>query len=116
MAMTPGCTAEGKALRDEYPAFQKLGVEVVGISFDAPEANAEFVAAHGFPYRLLSDDGSLAEKVGASEGPDDRTARRISYLIGPDGKVLRAYETVTPAEHATQVLTDVRGAKPQPSP
>jgi peroxiredoxin Q/BCP len=105
-AMTPGCTAEGNALRDSYPAFRAAGVEVLGVSFDEPQDNAAFVAAQGFPFRLLSDDGALAVQVGAAESRDQSTTRRISYLVGPDGKVVQAYGSVDPAAHAQQVLAD----------
>jgi peroxiredoxin Q/BCP len=113
MAMTPGCTAEGNALRDRHAQFQAAGVEVLGISFDPPERNAQFVAEQSFPFRLLSDDGTLAVAVGAADSSGQKTPRRVSYLVGPDGKVLRAYDEVKPATHAEQVLADVRqtGAK-----
>jgi|GEM_PF-148535 len=110
-AMTPGCTAEGNALRDESPALAKAGVEVLGVSFDEPRENAEFVAAQGFPFRLLSDDGSLAVQVGAAESRDQSAARRISYLVGPDGKVVQAYPSVSPATHAREVLEDATAAR-----
>lgn len=107
-AMTPGCTAEGQALRDQYAAFQAKGIEVLGVSFDAPAANAAFVAAEAFPFRLLSDDTrALAVAVGAADSAAQPVARRISYVVGPDGKVLRAYESVAPAAHAGQVLGDL---------
>jgi len=105
-AMTPGCTAEGNALRDSFPALSAQGVEVLGVSFDEPADNAKFVEAQQFPFRLLSDDGALAVQVGAAESRDQATTRRISYLVGPDGKVLRAYGTVNPASHAQEVLGD----------
>ena len=108
-AMTPGCTAEGKGLRDQYAAFQAKGIEVLGVSFDEPPANAEFVAAEAFPFRLLSDRSrTLAVAVGAADGTDQAVARRISYVVGPTGKVVRVYDAVTPATHATQVLTDLK--------
>lgn len=110
-AMTPGCTAEGNALRDESPALAKAGVEVLGVSFDEPRENAEFVAAQGFPFRLLSDDGSLAVQVGAAESRDQSATRRISYLVGPDGKVVKAYASVSPATHARDVLADATAAR-----
>ncbi|HEY8515065.1 MAG TPA: peroxiredoxin [Candidatus Binatia bacterium] len=106
-AMTPGCTAEGNALRDSFPELQARGVEVLGVSFDAPAENAKFAAAQSFPFRLLTDDGTLAVQVGAADSSDQATARRISYLVGPDGKVLRAYGSVNPATHAEDVLRDV---------
>ena len=113
-AMTPGCTAEGKGLRDSYPALQAAGVEIVGVSFDAPKDNAAFVHEYQFPFRLLSDSNrTLAATVGAAESRDQAVARRISYLIGPDGKVRRAYDAVNPATHAQQVLADLApAAKP----
>ena len=106
-AMTPGCTKEGQALRDHHAKFAAKGVEILGISFDEPEKNAQFVAAENFPYRLVSDDGSLAVKVGAASSPGQGYTRRISYLVGPDGRVQKAYSSVNPSAHAQQVLGDL---------
>lgn len=108
-AMTPGCTAEGQALRDAHEQFSAEDVVIFGISFDEPEKNARFVEAHGFPFRLLTADADLAMKVGAASSPEQSYARRISYLVGGDGRVLRAYADVSPASHAEQVLADVNG-------
>jgi thioredoxin-dependent peroxiredoxin len=107
-ALTSGCTAEGCALRDSFAEFTRQDVEVVGASFDSPEKNAEFVKEHGFPFRLLSDvDKALAVSVGAADSTKRLFPRRISYLVGPDGKVLKAYAQVDPSSHARQVLDDV---------
>jgi thioredoxin-dependent peroxiredoxin len=115
-AMTPGCTAEGNALRDSFPALRDAKVEVIGVSFDEPADNAKFVEAQQFPFRLMSDDGSLAVQVGAAESRDQATTRRISYLVGPDGKVIKAYGSVNPAAHAQEVLADVSAATPAAKP
>ena len=113
-AMTPGCTAEGQGLRDNFAAFRSAGIEILGVSFDDPKNNAAFVEQQHFPFRLLSDrDRTLAAAVGAADGRDQPVARRISYLVGPDGKVRHAYDAVSPATHAQQVLADVApAAKP----
>jgi peroxiredoxin Q/BCP len=108
-AMTSGCTAEGQALRDAHPQFVSRGVEILGVSFDDPKDNAAFAQAENFPYRLLSDDGALAVQVGAATSRKQGYARRISYLVGPDGKVLQAYGSVSPSRHASQVLADIPG-------
>jgi peroxiredoxin Q/BCP len=106
-AQTPGCTAEGRGLRDRIDDFRKRGVEIVGVSFDVPDANAAFVEAEKLPFRLLSDrERTLALAVGAADTPDAPVARRISYLVGPDGRVRQVYGSVTPASHATDVLAD----------
>jgi thioredoxin-dependent peroxiredoxin len=107
-AMTPGCTAEGDGLRDKFGELQKAGVEVLGVSFDQRQDNARFVQEQRFPFRLLSDtDRTLAAAVGAADSPQQPVARRISYLVGPDGKVLRVYRTVNPGTHAEDVLRDL---------
>ena len=116
-AMTSGCTAEGDGLRDHFAAFQAKGVEILGVSFDTPEDNARFVREQSFPFRLLSDaDHTLASEVGAVYIQLQPYASRVSYLVGPDGKVLKAYGSVTPASHAEQVLGDLPSAGAAASP
>lgn len=106
-AQTPGCTVEGQKLRDSSADFGKKKVEILGVSFDTPEDNAGFVNAESFPYRLLSDaDRKLAVAVGAADAPDAGYAKRISYLVGGDGRVIKAYAKVNPATHAEEVLRD----------
>jgi peroxiredoxin Q/BCP len=110
-AQTPGCTTEGLSLKDSYAEFQKRGVEILGVSFDAPKENAAFVRVQGFPFRLLSDtDRSIAVAVGAAASRDQPVASRVSDLVGPDGKVLKAHAKVDPAVHAREVLADLPGA------
>ncbi len=107
-AMTPGCTVEGKAFRDSHPAFETAGVKIFGVSFDTPAENAQFAEAEGFPYPLLSDEKrELAMAVGAASSPTAGYARRISFLVGPDGKVIKAYSSVSPSGHAAEVLGDI---------
>ena len=81
---------------------------MLGVSYDTPEKNRKFAEKNALPFRLLSDgDHALAKKVGAS-----RTlipfAKRISYLVGPDGVVIEAYPEVDPSTHAREVLEDYR--------
>ena len=115
-ASTPGCTAEGRGFRDAYAELQGEGLAIVGVSFDAPQANAEFARAEEFPFPLLSDTGkSLAIAVGAADSPSQWMARRVSYLVGPDGVVWVAYDTVDPRGHAAQVLADVRARRATPA-
>jgi peroxiredoxin Q/BCP len=107
-AMTSGCTAEGCALRDNFEGFRKANAEVLGVSFDEPKDNAAFVEKERFPFRLLSDtQRSLAVAVGAADSPSRMWARRISYLVGGDGTVLKAYGDVRPGKHAEEVLADL---------
>ena len=118
-AMTPGCTKEGQGLRDRNPALTSLSLVIYGVSFDDPSTNAEFVAKEQFPFALLSDrDQTLAGQTGAKMFALP-LAKRVSYLVGPDGKVLKAYDSVDPATHAADIERDVRALQasaPKPAP
>jgi peroxiredoxin Q/BCP len=108
-AMTSGCTKEGDGLRDRIDELTALQLTVLGVSFDDPATNAEFVKRERFPFRLLSDrDHTFATKVGAASFSIQPMASRISYLVGPDGKVLKAYDSVDPTAHAEEVARDLR--------
>lgn len=76
------------------------------MSYDAPEINASFAAKNNLPFRLLSDsDRSLAKAVGAGRALLP-LPKRISYLVGGDGRVLKSYPKVSPKTHASEVLAD----------
>jgi peroxiredoxin Q/BCP len=83
-------------------------VQVLGASFDSVEKNAAFAEKFGFTFPLLSDtDRKLGLAYGAADDPRATTARRISYLIGPDGKIKKAYPKVNAAAHPEEVLKDL---------
>lgn len=111
-AQTPGCTNEARGLRDHYTSLAAAGVEVLGVSFDEPAANKKFVDAEKLQFRLLSDtDRKLAVAVGAADSPEAGVAKRISYLVDADGKVIKAYDDVDPNVHAGQVVVDSRATQ-----
>jgi peroxiredoxin Q/BCP len=102
---TPGCTKEACSIRDAWADYKKAGVQVVGISSDAPESHKVFQEKYKLPFTLLSDrDRSTIAEYGAK----GIGTKRISYLIGPDGCVLKAYPKVDPALHADEILADVK--------
>lgn len=81
---------------------------MLGVSLDKPAANQKFAAKYAFGFDLLSDESKeMALAYGAIESKDARSAKRISYLIGPDGKVRKAYPAVKAAAHPEQVLGDL---------
>jgi peroxiredoxin Q/BCP len=81
---------------------------VLGVSYDTPEKNRKFAEKNGLPFLLLSDsDHELAESVGAARALLP-FAKRVSYLVGPDGLVLETYPEVDPKTHASEVLEDYR--------
>jgi thioredoxin-dependent peroxiredoxin len=72
-------------------------------------ANASFAAKRGFPFRLLCDtERELGMLYGACDSRSALSARRVSYLVAPDGRILKAYPTVKAADHPREVLADLR--------
>jgi peroxiredoxin Q/BCP len=83
---------------------------VLGASFDDVEANRAFAEKFQYPFRLLCDvDRKMGTAYGAADASDPGYARRISYLIGPDRKIVKAYAVVKPATHPDEVLADIPG-------
>lgn len=75
------------------------------------KSNAKFAEKQGFGFPLLCDTTrQIGMAYGACDSPDASSARRISYVIGPDGKIARAYGKVSPANHAREVLDELSAA------
>ena len=103
---TTGCTKEACGLRDRMSDLQKADVEVVGVSFDSAESHQKFIAKHNLNFTLLTDsDGKIADTYGVRV-PGKNVARRVSFLIGKDGKILH----VTDAQSADTHLTEMSDA------
>ena len=78
---------------------------ILGVSFDTVQENADFAKKFDFPYRLLCDTRrEIGMAYGACADPHDRSARRISYVIGPDGSILHAFPKVDTKSHPRDVL------------
>jgi peroxiredoxin Q/BCP len=103
---TPGCTKEACGLRDRMGDLQKANVEVVGVSFDSAESHQKFIAKHNLNFTLLADtDGKIADAYGVRIAGKN-VARRVSFLIGKDGKIVH----VTDAQSADTHLTEMSDA------
>ena len=110
-AGTPGCTIEGCGYRDQHDAFETFNVNIVGVSFDTPEANAAWAVDQKFPFELWSDtDRTLALHFGAATAADASHASRITVLLDEEGKWVRSYTGVNDdiGAHPLRVLEDVR--------
>ena len=90
-ADTPGCTIEAKGFRDHYAEFRGKNVEIVGVSTDDCPDQKAFAEKYGLPFPLIADrDQAVAKKYGAL-GPSGH-ARRVSFLIDRQGKVVEVVE------------------------
>ena len=83
-------------------------MQILGASFDSQEKNAKFAQKFGFEFPLLCDtDRKLGLAYGAADDASAGSAKRITYLIGKDGKVRKAYPKVNAAAHPEEVLKDL---------
>ena len=95
-------------MRDHADRVDAAGLHVLGISFDSVEDNRAFAERFSFPFDLLCDvDRSVGMAYGAADAPETGYAKRISYVIGEDGRILHAYPRVDPNTHLDQVLDDL---------
>ncbi|MSR42530.1 MAG: peroxiredoxin [Pedosphaera sp.] len=88
---TPGCTKQACGLRDQMGDLKKDGVEVIGVSFDSAESHKKFIAKFNLNFPLLADtDGKIADAFGVRREAGKNIARRASFLIGKDGKIIHS--------------------------
>lgn len=108
---TPGCTVEACSLRDARDDIAELGAEVVGVSADDATSHEKFKAKHSLNFTLLSDPdlatikayGAWGKKQFGREGILRRT-----FLINPEGQVVKVYGRVTPLGHGEQVVAELK--------
>jgi thioredoxin-dependent peroxiredoxin len=99
---TPGCTKEACGFRDAYDRFGKAGVAIFGVSRDSEASHRAFQDKYALPFALVADPSGEVQR--AYRVPGAVVAKRVSFLVGPDGKVARVWPNVDPAAHATDVL------------
>lgn len=107
---TPGCTKEACNFRDDYSAYEQAGITILGISPDSVESHQKFKAKFQLPFALLADEGHKVCDAYETWGPKKFMGKayegvlRTTFLIGPDGMIVRVFENVRPAEHSAEVL------------
>ena len=116
-ADTPGCTVEACAFRDANAEIAAEGAVVWGVSPDATKATAAFRDKFTLSFPLLSDvDHAVSEAYGTwvektRYGRTYMGVARVTFLIGPDGRIVRVWPSVKPEGHAEEVLAALREAR-----
>ncbi|HOX59564.1 MAG TPA: thioredoxin-dependent thiol peroxidase [Candidatus Paceibacterota bacterium] len=107
---TPGCTREACAFRDEFAAFRKKGAVVLGVSTDSAKSHDKFADKYKLPFTLVSDEDKRIALAYGAWGPKSFLGRkyqgmyRVTFLIGPDGRIKKVWPMVKPADHAREIL------------
>lgn len=110
---TPGCTKEACNFRDDYSAYEKAGVVILGVSPDTVESHVKFKKKFQLQFPLLADEGHVVCDLYGTWGPKKFLGKeyegvlRTTFLIDENGNIKKVYENVRPAEHSAQLLADL---------
>jgi peroxiredoxin Q/BCP len=108
---TPGCTTQACEFRDNIFAFREANAVILGVSVDDVESHKKFSEKHGLPFPILADStkdtakkyGVLKSYLGTME-----LAKRDTFLIDPQGRIVKHYADVDPKGHSQLVLKDIK--------
>lgn len=109
---TPGCTTEACDFRDSMVPLQKRGIVVLGVSKDGLSSHDKFRTKYQLPFPLLSDpEGTICRAYGVFKektmyGVKRMGIERSTFVIGTDGRILRALRGVKAAGHVAALLSD----------
>jgi peroxiredoxin Q/BCP len=107
---TPGCTKEACGFRDDYSAYEKAGVVILGVSPDTSKSHTKFITKYELPFTLLADpEHDVLKLYGVwglkkSFGREYEGVFRTTFLIGEDGKIMKVFKKVKPAVHSAEIL------------
>ena len=111
---TPGCVKEACSFRDEIDPISEEGAVVLGVSTDDAESHRKFRAKYELPFPLLVDqDAKVATRYGAwgeknMYGKKAIGMTRSTFVIGPDGKLIKVWKRAKAADHSVAVLKALR--------
>ncbi|MCX7717442.1 MAG: thioredoxin-dependent thiol peroxidase [Candidatus Sumerlaeaceae bacterium] len=113
---TPGCTREACSFRDNYKRLEALGAVVLGVSGDDLKSHDKFIHKYDLPFLLLSDpDHAVATKYGVWKeknmyGRKVMGIERSTFLIDPEGRIVRVWRKVKVEGHVDEILDELRAA------
>lgn len=111
---TGGCTTQACELRDNIFAFNKANAVILGVSVDDVASHEKFAKEHSLPFDILADPTrEVSGKYGVlfSAGTA-QLASRQTFLIGPDGKIVKHWPKVDPKGHSDMVLAEIKAHAP----
>ncbi|HEY4187101.1 MAG TPA: peroxiredoxin [Polyangia bacterium] len=109
---TLGCTKEACAFRDAFDKFVTAGVTIFAVSHDDDASHQGFREHQHLPFPMVADtSGAVQRAYGVGSAlPGTSMTARVTFLVGPDGKIARVWPKVDPVVNATEVLDAVRAA------
>jgi peroxiredoxin Q/BCP len=111
---TPGCTKEACNFRDQWVAFEKQAITVLGISKDGASSHAKFIAKYDLPFTLLSDAEPCAVAAAYGSyglkkfmGKEYMGMMRHTFVVDAEGKIEKIYTKVKSETMADDILSDL---------
>lgn len=103
---TPGCTIEAHNFERDLPKYQQENAVIVGVSVDSAESHKDFCAKQGLSFKLLADtDKKVVEQYGSLKNMMGmKIAARNTFLINPEGQIVKVWTGVDPNHHSQDVL------------
>jgi len=107
--MTQGCTIEAHNFQRDLPKYEADGAVIVGVSVDTPDSHKQFCTKEGLTFRLLADpEHKVVDQYGSLGHFGDMTiAMRNTFLINPQGKIVKVWTKVNPQVHSEEVLAAI---------
>ncbi len=107
--MTSGCTLEAHNFQRDLDKYKQENAVIVGVSVDSADSHKQFCTKEGLSFRLLADQdkkvvpqyGSLGNYMGM------KIAKRNTFLIDPQGKIVKVWTGVDPSHHSEEVLAEL---------
>ncbi|MGC8992105.1 MAG: peroxiredoxin [Thermoplasmata archaeon] len=104
---TSGCTREAESFRDNFEKFREMNVEVIGVSADVNETHKKFKEKLNIPFDLYSDiNKELIKRFGVE---NLGRARRTTFIISPDRKIVKKWGRVSVDKHVEEVINALKG-------
>jgi len=108
---TGGCTKEACGFRDRLGDLQTNTVAVIGVSYDSVESHKKFATEYNLEFPLLADTNGVITKAYDAKMPVMKLNKRISFLIGKDGKILHVTDAMDPQKHFDEMKATVADLK-----
>jgi len=105
--MTPGCTREAHEFQNDLEKYKAANAVILGVSVDSVDSHKQFCAKDSLNFTLLSDSDKKVVSQYGSLGNYGvmQIAKRNTFLIDPNGKVVKVWTGVDPAQSSSEVLT-----------
>jgi peroxiredoxin Q/BCP len=111
--MTQGCTIEAHNFQRDQAKYEAMNAVIVGVSVDTPDSHKQFCTKEGLTFRLLADpEHKVVDEYGSLGHFGTMTiAQRNTFLIDPEGKIVKVWTKVDPQHHSEEVLSELAEMK-----